>query len=45
VCGILGRTVIINHPGSPKGAVESLQAIVPLLGHALEHLSGHTEHA
>jgi len=45
VCGIIGRTIVVNLPGSPKGAVESLEAVVSVLGHALDHLSGDTEHA
>ena len=36
--GIRGHTLIINLPGSPKGAVENLQVIVPVLGHAIQLL-------
>lgn len=35
VCGIRGQTLIINLPGSPKGAVENLRVIVPVLPHAI----------
>ena len=40
VCGIRGRTLIINLPGSPKGAVESLQVVLPVLPHAVALLQG-----
>jgi molybdenum cofactor synthesis domain-containing protein len=44
VCGVRGRTLILNLPGSPAGAVESLQAVVELIPHALDLLDGKTEH-
>lgn len=45
VVGVCGRTLIVNLPGSPKGAIESLDAIVPILDHALETLAGPFDHA
>jgi molybdenum cofactor synthesis domain-containing protein len=44
LCGVYGTTVILNLPGSSKGAVESLEFVVGLLPHALELLRGNTEH-
>lgn len=44
VCGARGSALILNLPGSPAGAVESLQAVSGLLPHALDLLSGKTEH-
>ena len=38
VTGIRKRTLIINLPGSPKGAVENLQVILPVLPHAIQLL-------
>ena len=38
VAGIRGRSIILNTPGSPKGAVECLQAVVDILPHALDLL-------
>ena len=38
MAGIRGGTIIINLPGSPKGAVENLQVVLPSLGHAVELL-------
>jgi molybdopterin adenylyltransferase len=45
VCGILGTTIICNLPGSPKGAVEQLDAVIDVLPHALALLANEpTEH-
>jgi len=38
VVGIRKKTLIINLPGSPKGAVENLQVVVPVLPHAVQLL-------
>ena len=38
VTGMRKRTLIINLPGSPKGAVENLQVILPVLPHAIQLL-------
>lgn len=35
VCGVAGRSLIVNVPGNPTGAVDSLKAIAPVLKHAL----------
>lgn len=40
VCGARGRTLIVNLPGSPRGAVESLECLAPLLPHAVAMLAG-----
>jgi molybdopterin adenylyltransferase len=40
VAVIRGTTIVINLPGSPKGAVESLDAVAPLLPHAVDVLHG-----
>ena len=40
IAAVRGQTLIINLPGSPKGAIESLQAIQPVLRHAVEQLAG-----
>jgi molybdopterin adenylyltransferase len=44
VAGSRASTLILNLPGSEKGAVESLSAVLPILPHALDLLSGHTSH-
>jgi len=38
VTGIRKKTLIINLPGSPKGAVENLQVVIPVLSHAVQLL-------
>jgi len=40
ICGIRGECLIVNLPGSPRGAVESFDAIAELLPHAVEVLHG-----
>ena len=42
IAGIREKTLIINLPGSPKAVKESLEVVLPVLGHALETLSGQT---
>lgn len=42
VAGIRGNTLIINLPGSPKGASENLQVVLPALKHGIEILKGET---
>ena len=44
IAGVRGRTLVINVPGSPEGAVESLEAVMPVVGHALDLLQGDTHH-
>jgi molybdenum cofactor synthesis domain-containing protein len=40
VAGVRGGTLIVNLPGSPKGATEALRALLPVIPHALETLRG-----
>ena len=44
LCGIRGHSIILNLPGSPNGARESLESVIDLLGHALNLLRGDTAH-
>jgi molybdenum cofactor synthesis domain-containing protein len=45
VVGVRAGSLIVNLPGSPNGALESLEALVPVLPHALETLAGPFDHA
>ena len=44
VCGVRAKALILNLPGSPNGALESLDAVAELIPHAIDLLSGKTEH-
>ena len=44
ICGSRGKSLIINLPGSPKGAAASLNAVLHLIPHALDLLAGKTDH-
>lgn len=43
VVGIRGKTMVVNLPGSPKGAVENLAAILPVIPHAVKKIRGDRE--
>ncbi len=45
LAGVRGRTLVISVPGSPKGATESLEAVLPIVGHAIQLLHGDTAHS
>ncbi len=45
VAGCRGSSLVVNLPGSPKGALENLSAIIDLVPHVLDLLAGDTEHA
>lgn len=45
VVGVRGKTLIVNLPGSPKGARESLEALIPVLPHAVSLIQGQTAHS
>ncbi|MCU1370502.1 MAG: molybdenum cofactor synthesis domain [Ilumatobacteraceae bacterium] len=44
IAGSLGGTLVLNVPGSPKGAVECLGAVVDVVPHAISLLAGHRPH-
>jgi len=44
LCGVRGSCLILNLPGSPNGAKQSLQAVITVLPHAIELLAGNTRH-
>ena len=44
MAGVRGRTLIINVPGSPRGATESIEAVMASLAHAVRLLHGDTSH-
>ncbi len=44
VAGTIGRCLVVNVPGSPRGALESLEAVADVLPHALELLAGGMPH-
>jgi molybdenum cofactor synthesis domain-containing protein len=44
LCAVRGKALLLNLPGSPGAATESLQAVLEILPHALELLRGNTSH-
>ena len=44
ISGLRGDCLIVNLPGSPKAVSECLNSVISVIGHAVEMLSGRTEH-
>ena len=44
LAGVMGRCLVLVLPGSERGVRQSLEAVVPALGHALETLAGGGDH-
>jgi len=44
LCGVRGQALILNLPGHPNGAVQSLEAVIDVLSHAVDLLAGKTGH-
>ena len=44
IVGVVGRALVVNVPGSPRGAMDSFEVIVPVLDHALATLAGPYDH-
>lgn len=45
LAGVRGRSLVLNLPGSARGATESLEAVLPVIPHALQLLRGETQHS
>lgn len=45
LAGVCRGVLVVNLPGSPRGAVESLDAIIEVVPHIVQLLRGETEHA
>lgn len=45
VCGSIGSSLVLNLPGNPSGAEQSLKSVLHLIPHALDLLAGKTEHS
>jgi molybdenum cofactor synthesis domain-containing protein len=41
LCGVAGRTLVVNLPGSPGGVRDGLGVLAGVLDHALEQIAGH----
>lgn len=44
LAGVMGKTLVLCLPGSPRGAVQSIQAVLEVLPHAVDLVKGHTGH-